>query len=85
MKAAPPGWFSSAGFVDVRLDPSPMSVPWPLFRSMMMLDDAAQRAMADGVLSSERYEGWLDEQAGRHAAGTLTAVTIGYRCFGTSR
>jgi SAM-dependent methyltransferase len=76
-------WLVAAGLADVCLKPSAFETPWPVFRTMTLLDNAAENAIAARELSAERFQKWLDEQDVRHAAGTFVGTFLGYRCLGT--
>ena len=76
-------WLVAAGLVDVRLEPSAFATPWPLFRTMTLLDKGAENAIAARELTREQFERWLQEQDARHGTGTFAGILAGYRCLGT--
>jgi SAM-dependent methyltransferase len=75
-------WMEAAGFSDLVVTATALIIPWPDFRSAI-IEESAQRAIADSALSPDRWQAFVQEQEERYRRGTGVDTALGYRCVGT--
>jgi SAM-dependent methyltransferase len=76
-------WMAVAGFVDLVVTATALLWPWPAFRTLVGLDEGAERAIEASQLTRDRWDAFVAEQDERHRRGTSVNTAVGYRCLGS--
>jgi ubiquinone/menaquinone biosynthesis C-methylase UbiE len=76
-------WMEAAGFSALVVTAAALMLPWPNFRSGVLIDEGAERAIAKSELDRDRWQAFVTEQDERYRLGTGVSTVLGYRCLGT--
>lgn len=76
-------WMEAAGFSDLVVTAAALILAWPNFRSVVLIDDGAERAIARSELDRDRWQAFVADQEERYRRGTGVSTVVGYRCLGT--
>jgi SAM-dependent methyltransferase len=76
-------WMEAAGFSDLVVTAAALILAWPNFRSGQLLDEGAERAIAQSELDRDRWQAFVADQEERYRRGVGVCNAVGYRCLGT--
>jgi 2-polyprenyl-3-methyl-5-hydroxy-6-metoxy-1,4-benzoquinol methylase len=76
-------WMEAAGFAELAVTAAALILPWPNFRTGVLLDEGAERAIAQSALDGDRWQAFVADQEERYRRATGVGTVVGYRCLGT--